>query len=47
MDEINAEILDHILESESESDLSSNEEDYDEIVPEPLILFAANNGKKR
>ena len=46
MDEINAEILDHILEYES---VSSDEEDYDEIepIPEPPILFAANNGKKR
>ena len=45
MNEMNVEILGHILESES--DLSSDEEDFDEIVPEPPVLFAANNGKKQ
>ncbi|XP_020299371.1 uncharacterized protein LOC109863523 isoform X2 [Pseudomyrmex gracilis] len=39
MNRINAEILGHILES----DLSSDEEEYDEeVIPEPPVLFAAN-----
>jgi len=45
MDRINVEILGHLLESESESDLSSDEEDYDEIVPVQPVVFV-NNGKK-
>lgn len=43
MDKINVEILGHLLESES--DLSSDEEDYDEVVPVSPVVFA-NNGKK-
>lgn len=47
MDEINAEIINYILESESDFSDTSSEENYNEIVPEPHVLFAANNGKKR
>ena len=36
INEINAEIFGHILESES--DFSSDEQDFDEIVPEPPVL---------